>query len=233
MPHNLRSNTTAFRSEPDVIFATVIPPVIPQKHRRHRSGLGHQPGYRSSAHAAGSDMLKLGWSAAEDAAKVPQQMPFKARDDVEIVALGRSVSQPAAVAVKQLKPALGDRLNVPEDKLFPGFDAYQKVIASGVDIVMLATPPGFRPSITPRRSRPENTSSWKNRLTVDAPGYRQLMETNKLADKKGLKSRGRPTTSSQRAIQRSGAQGSRRIGGQTIPAAMLLERCPRVRRLSG
>ena len=34
---------------------------------------------------------------------------------------------------------------VPEEKCFVGFDAYQKVIDSGVDIIITATPPFFRP----------------------------------------------------------------------------------------
>ncbi|MBM3739225.1 MAG: Gfo/Idh/MocA family oxidoreductase [Acidobacteria bacterium] len=37
------------------------------------------------------------------------------------------------------------RVNVAPDRRFTGFDAYQKLIASDVDIVMLCTPPGYRP----------------------------------------------------------------------------------------
>lgn len=43
------------------------------------------------------------------------------------------------------KPEVAARVNVAPEQRFTGFDAYQKVIASDVDIVMLCTPPGYRP----------------------------------------------------------------------------------------
>ena len=39
-----------------------------------------------------------------------------------------------------------DRVQVPAERQFVGFDAYQQVIDSGVDVVILTTPPGFRPA---------------------------------------------------------------------------------------
>jgi hypothetical protein len=38
-----------------------------------------------------------------------------------------------------------DRVKVEPDHRFVGFEAYKKVLASDIDIVMLATPPGYRP----------------------------------------------------------------------------------------
>ena len=52
---------------------------------------------------------------------------------------------------------------MPKERQFIGLDAYQKAIDCGVDLVLLCTPPGFRPCISRRRSRPASTSSWKSR----------------------------------------------------------------------
>ena len=76
---------------------------------------------------------------------------------------------------------------MPEDRIFAGFDAYQKALAAGPDVVLLATPPGFRPSIMPRPLPPANTSSWRSRAASTPPASAPLMETNKQADEKGLK----------------------------------------------
>jgi hypothetical protein len=38
-----------------------------------------------------------------------------------------------------------DRIDVPEDRKFTGLDAYQKAIDSGVDLVLICSPPGFHP----------------------------------------------------------------------------------------
>ena len=43
------------------------------------------------------------------------------------------------------KASFANKVDVPKDRQFVGFDAYQKAIDAGVDLVILATPPGFRP----------------------------------------------------------------------------------------
>ena len=47
---------------------------------------------------------------------------------------------------KQKEPAIADRVKVAPDQRFVGFDAYKKLLASDIDIVMLCTPPGHRPA---------------------------------------------------------------------------------------
>ena len=76
---------------------------------------------------------------------------------------------------------------MPEDRVFIGFDAYQKAIAAGPDIVLLATPPGFRPIHYAAAVAAGKHVFMEKPCCVDAPGFRSLMETNKLADEKGLK----------------------------------------------
>jgi len=70
---------------------------------------------------------------------------------VEVVALGdvshlqieRSLQSIQEYRGRDKTPLQG--LRVEPDKRFSGLDAYRQVIDSGIDIVMLATPPGFRP----------------------------------------------------------------------------------------
>jgi Predicted dehydrogenases and related proteins len=42
-------------------------------------------------------------------------------------------------------PETPDRIEVPGERRFAGFDAYREVIDSGVDVLLLTTPPAFRP----------------------------------------------------------------------------------------
>ncbi|MBT7011444.1 MAG: Gfo/Idh/MocA family oxidoreductase, partial [Planctomycetes bacterium] len=44
-----------------------------------------------------------------------------------------------------LKEEYPDKVDVPETRRFTGFEAYRKAIDCDVDVVVLATPPGFRP----------------------------------------------------------------------------------------
>ena len=83
--------------------------------------------------------------------------------------------------------AIAHKIDVPEERVFVGFDAYQQAIATGPDIVFLVTPPGFRPIHYAAAIRAGKHVFMEKPCCVDAPGFRSLMESNKLADEKGLK----------------------------------------------
>ncbi|MEO5510140.1 MAG: Gfo/Idh/MocA family oxidoreductase, partial [Longimicrobiales bacterium] len=76
---------------------------------------------------------------------------MRASENVEIVALGDVAPDRLAEAVVNLtkfvadNPTLAPKYRVTPDRTFTGFDVYEKVLASDVDLVILATPPGFRP----------------------------------------------------------------------------------------
>ena len=75
---------------------------------------------------------------------------------------------------------------VPEENCFTGFDAYQKVIDSGVDMVIVATPPVFRPIHFQYATSKGVHSFLEKPICVDAKGYRTIMATAKQAEAKGL-----------------------------------------------
>ena len=68
---------------------------------------------------------------------------------------------------------------VPEENCFTGFDAYQKVIDSGVDMVIVATPPVFRPIHFQYATSKGVHSFLEKPICVDAKGYRTIMATAK------------------------------------------------------
>src|SRR5215831_1179322 len=68
--------------------------------------------------------------------------------NVEITALADIFEDRMEDSIRKtraLKPELSSRFKVEPDHRFIGFDAYQKLINSGVDIVMIATHPAYRP----------------------------------------------------------------------------------------
>jgi hypothetical protein len=88
---------------------------------------------------------------------------------VEIVALGDLFEDRVKSSRENLK-GLGDKLKVTDARCFSGFDAYRKVIATpGVDLVILATPPGFRPAHLKAAVEAASTSSWKSRSPSTRP----------------------------------------------------------------
>ena len=75
---------------------------------------------------------------------------------------------------------------VPLENCFVGFDAYQKVIDSGVDIVILASPPYFRPEHLAAAVQAKKHIFAEKPVCVDPTGARSVMATAKKAEGLGL-----------------------------------------------
>ena len=71
---------------------------------------------------------------------------------------------------------------VPDENCFVGFDAFQKVIDSGVDVVILATPPAFRPDHFAAAVQARKHVFMEKPVCVDPVGARSIMATAKKAE---------------------------------------------------
>ncbi len=78
------------------------------------------------------------------------------------------------------------RIRVSADRRFHGFDAYQRVIDSGVDVVLLTTPPAFRPQHLAAAVAAGKHVFCEKPVAVDAPGVRSVLESARLAKSKQL-----------------------------------------------
>ncbi len=81
---------------------------------------------------------------------------------------------------------MGDQVDVTKERCFTGFDAYQKVIDSGVDVVILASPPGFRPLMIEAAVKAGKHIFTEKPVAVDAPGIRKVLAAAEEAKKKNL-----------------------------------------------
>jgi predicted dehydrogenase len=78
-----------------------------------------------------------------------------------------------------------DRIKVAPEKRFAGLDAYQKVIEN-VDVVLLTTPPGFRPIHLRAAVEAGKHVFCEKPVATDAPGLRSVIESAKIAKEKKL-----------------------------------------------
>jgi len=104
--------------------------------------------------------------------------------NLQIVALGDTFRD----RLDSCKARILDRYDqeVPEENCFVGFDAYQKVIDSGVDIIITATPPSFRPMIVEAAIQAGKHVFAEKPVCVDPVGARAIMATAQKAKGKGL-----------------------------------------------
>jgi myo-inositol 2-dehydrogenase/D-chiro-inositol 1-dehydrogenase len=81
---------------------------------------------------------------------------------------------------------LADQMDVPEERKFVGFDAYRKLLNSGVDMVILSTPPHFRPEHFEAAVKAGKHVFMEKPVAVDPVGIRKVIAAAKLAKEKGL-----------------------------------------------
>ncbi len=99
---------------------------------------------------------------------------LKAGPNLTITALGDLFTDRLTSCRERLKK---ENIEVADEKCFLGFDAYQKVIESGVDIVLLATPPSFRPDHFEAAVSAGKHVFMEKPVCVDPVGARQVMAT--------------------------------------------------------
>jgi predicted dehydrogenase len=106
--------------------------------------------------------------------------------DTKLVAVADVFKDRLESGLKNLKNQHSDKVDVPEDHKFTGFDAYKKAIALA-DVVILATPPGFRPMQFEEAIRQGKHVFMEKPVAVDAAGVRKVLAAAEEAKKKNLK----------------------------------------------
>ncbi|MEI8379837.1 MAG: Gfo/Idh/MocA family oxidoreductase [Planctomycetota bacterium] len=147
-------------------------------------------GLNSSVYASGDDTIKVGLIGCGGRGTGAATQALSTNGNVKLTAVGDAFEDAARNVLNGIKGGLkdkADRVQVSPDKIFTGFDAYQKVIDSGVDLVLLATPPGFRPIHFEYAVKAGKNIFMEKPVAVDAPGVRQVLEANKIAKQKKLK----------------------------------------------
>ena len=141
-----------------------------------------------TAHAAGSDILKVGLVGCGGRGTGAAENALTADKNTQLTALGDVFDNQVKNTRKQMKKngGIAPRVVVDDEHCFTGFDAYQKVIDSGVDVVILGTPPQFRPVQLKAAIDAGKHVFAEKPVAVDAPGIRSVLESTKKAKEKNL-----------------------------------------------
>ncbi len=152
-------------------------------------GLSWTAGSAYGASGRGMGRLKVGVIGCGGRGTGAAANMLEASPDVEIIALGDMFPDKMKGAREGLAGLGTDRAaraQVPDDKVFIGFDAYQKVLAQGPDIVILATPPHFRPIHLAAAIEKGCHVFMEKPVAVDPAGVRSVIESAKKAQEKKL-----------------------------------------------
>jgi predicted dehydrogenase len=145
------------------------------------SGLALQ----NTAHAAGNDKIKVGLIGCGGRGKGAGHNVLVSAPNVEIVALADAFDDRLQDAYNTLSniarddskvKQLGNAFNVPKDQCFVGLDAYEKLLKTDVNYVMLATPPGFRPTHLQAAVAAKKNIFTEKPVATDGAGIRKVFE---------------------------------------------------------
>ena len=138
------------------------------------------------AHGAGSDELKVALIGCGGRGSGAASQALSTKGPIKLVAMADAYKDRLEGSLANLKNQAKDRVDVPEENKFIGFDAYKKAIAMA-DVVILATPPGFRPIHFEEAVRQGKHIFMEKPVAVDAVGVRRVIAAAAEAKKKDLK----------------------------------------------
>jgi myo-inositol 2-dehydrogenase / D-chiro-inositol 1-dehydrogenase len=155
------------------------------------AALGTQP-YAFGAHHKSSDKLKIGLIGCGGRGTGAAQQCVSAAPSVELYAMADFFPDKIEAAEKKFKNGWGsfapiaDKMNVTGDRKFTGFDAYKDLLATDIDVVVIATQPGFRPIHFEAAIKAGKHVFMEKPVAVDPVGVRKVIEISELAKQKSL-----------------------------------------------
>jgi len=141
-----------------------------------------------AVHSAGTETLKVGLIGCGGRGTGAAEQALKADPNVKLTAMGDAFADRLEGSLTSLKniDEISKKIDVKDDHKFTGFDAYRKVIDSGVDVVLLCEPPHFRPrSLAYAIEKGKHVFAEKP-IAVDATGVRSVLATCAEAKRKNL-----------------------------------------------
>ncbi len=140
------------------------------------------------AHAGGSDVLRIGLVGCGGRGTGAAADALQADPNVQLVAMADLFEDrlKSSLAILRKNEEIGKKVAVAAERQFVGFDAYKQLIASGVDVVLLATPPHFRPMHLKAAVDAGLHVFAEKPVAVDAPGVRSVLATCAEAKKKNI-----------------------------------------------
>ncbi len=144
------------------------------------------PGMASSFFVQGSDTIRVGLIGCGGRGTGAAMDALRADPSTRLTSIGDLFEDRLASADKTISERMSDRYEVGPDRKHVGFDAYKKVLADPVDMVILTTPPYFRPFHFAAAIAAGKHVFFEKPVAVDPAGIRQVIAAGREAKEKGL-----------------------------------------------
>ncbi len=152
------------------------------------AGAALAAGFVPRLHGADNRTLRIGLIGCGGRGTGAAGEALTADPNTVLVSVADPFLAQARACLRNLKnnAALQDRVQVSDDRIFTGLDGYLKLLDSGVDVVLLCAPPGFRPAHLKAAVDAGKHIFCEKPMATDPPGVRSVMESARRAREKNL-----------------------------------------------
>ncbi len=138
-----------------------------------------------AAHAYGTDTIRIALVGCGQRGTAATMQALETGGDVRLVAMADVFANNIHTAYRTFKGRHPDKVDVDRSR-FVGLDAFQQVMQSDADLVILATPPGFRPLHFEAAVQAGKHVFMEKPVATDAPGVRRVLAAGEAAKHKNL-----------------------------------------------
>ena len=141
--------------------------------------------FAGGGHSSVDDTIKIALIGCGGRGAGAATQALSTKQNIKLVALADAFQDRLDETYNALSEKFKDKMDVPKERRFVGFDAYEKAIALA-DVVLLATPPGFRPMHFEEAVNKGKHVFMEKPVAVDSPGIRRVLAAAELAKQKKL-----------------------------------------------
>lgn len=139
-----------------------------------------------AAHVSSDETIRIGLIGCGGRGRGAADHAMNTSGPTKLVAVADAFEDNLGSAMNVLSRQHGEKVDVPKERQFVGLDAYQKVLEQDLDLVILATPPGFRPLHFEAAINAGKHVFMEKPVAVDAIGVRKVVEVARQAKQKNL-----------------------------------------------
>jgi len=161
------SRRTFLAQSGSIVAATAVTPAFP-------------------VHAAGNDEIRFAVIGCGGRGTGAANQILNTKGNTKLVAMADAFPEKCVAKAKWLKERHGDKVDVPQERIFGDLNGYKGAIDADVDLVVIATPPGFRPQQFEYAVQQGKHVFMEKPVAIDAPGVRRVLTANEVAKQKSL-----------------------------------------------
>jgi len=139
-----------------------------------------------AAHTSYDETIRLGLIGCGGRGTGAAGQAMNTKGPTKLVAVADAFENNLERCVRRLETSHGEKVDVPEDRRFVGFDAYKGVLEQDIDLVLIATPPGFRPLHFEAAVAAGKHVFAEKPVAVDPAGVRRFLKAAEESKKRDL-----------------------------------------------